>query len=111
MHLVLRVVRSGCTADMSFERRGRVAQDTVAVGRRGRRRLERRGPLVWHAASAGGGSGPGFNLRCAVWSVWKRDGVKDATLQSDNRVGAVRSRAGSRAWCSRDGRERRASAA
>jgi hypothetical protein len=41
MHLVLRVVRSGCTAGVSFERRGRVAQDTVAVGGRRRRRLER----------------------------------------------------------------------
>ncbi|KAJ7917851.1 hypothetical protein B0H13DRAFT_1869891 [Mycena leptocephala] len=52
MHLVLRVVHSGCRAGVRFERRGRFAQDTVA---------------------------------CA----WERDGVKDATLQSDNRVGSM----------------------
>jgi hypothetical protein len=66
MHLGLRVVRSGSTAGVSFERRGRVAQDTVAVGGKGRRRLERREPLARHTASAGGGSGPGFDVRCVV---------------------------------------------
>jgi hypothetical protein len=42
-----------------------------------------------------------------------RDDVKEAILQSGNRVSAVRSRAGSRAWYSRavDGRERRVSGA
>jgi hypothetical protein len=35
MQLVLRVVRSGCTAGVSSERRGRIAQDTVVVGGKG----------------------------------------------------------------------------
>ncbi|KAJ7898124.1 hypothetical protein B0H13DRAFT_1884360 [Mycena leptocephala] len=90
MHLVLRVVRSGCTAGVSFERRDSIGQDTVAVGGRGRRRLERREPLARHVVSAGGGSGRDFNVRCAVWSVWERDVVKDATLESVNRASVRR---------------------
>ncbi|KAJ7811450.1 hypothetical protein B0H13DRAFT_1926726 [Mycena leptocephala] len=78
----------GVAAGVSFERQGHVAQDTVAVGGKGRRPRERRGPLARHVVSAGGGSGRDFNVRCAVWSVWNRDAFKDGALQSDNRVGA-----------------------
>jgi hypothetical protein len=99
MYLALRALRSGCTAGVSFERRDGIAQDTVAVGGKGRRGREWRGSLARDVPSAGGGSGRGFNVRCVVWSVW-------GTLQSG---GAVRSCAGSRARCSPavDGRERR----
>jgi hypothetical protein len=36
MHSVLRVVRSGCTAGVNFERRDSIGQETVAVGGKGK---------------------------------------------------------------------------
>ncbi|KAJ7819880.1 hypothetical protein B0H13DRAFT_2452565 [Mycena leptocephala] len=97
MHLVLRVVRSGYTAGMSFERQGRIAQDTVAVGGRGQRRLERRESLARHVVSAGGGSGRDFNVRvrCGAYG----SGTPSRMGRCSRPIGSVPcgiSRAGSR---------------
>ncbi|KAJ7797630.1 hypothetical protein B0H13DRAFT_1934081 [Mycena leptocephala] len=61
----------GVHGGVSFERRVALRKTRSWSAGRGRRRLERREPLARHV------------------SMWVRDGVKDATLQSGNRVGAM----------------------